>query len=128
MMLYGARWLEKAMAVPTPIRVRLIALAESRRTRRVEFTAAAPSKWQPRQVTDPRSGQAFTDEGAWNYIVNNLADVEIQEIILEKPQGAKGYVFLLPGANNATIYIKLQLCGDHIKGRGASTNRNSVER
>ena len=106
------------MAVGADIRKRLVALAGSRRTRRVEFTPQSPSRWQPRQFTDPRSRQAFTDEGAWEYIVDHLnADVPIEEIVLDKPLGAKAYVVHLPGANNANIYVKLQICGDHVKGR-----------
>jgi hypothetical protein len=106
------------MADELAIRKRLIAFAQSKRTRRVEFTPQSPSRWQPRQFTDPRSGQAFTDEGAWEYVVQNLeAGIPIQEKILDKPPGAKGYVLYLPGANSSMIYVKLQVCGDHVKGR-----------
>jgi len=77
-----------------------------------------PCRWQPRQFTDPRSRQAFTDESAWEYIVQNLqANVEIQEMTLDKPAGAKGYVLKLAGANKRKIYVKLQICGDHVRGR-----------
>jgi hypothetical protein len=106
------------MAVSAEIRKRLIAFAQSRRSRRVEFTSRSPCRWQPRQFTDPRSGQAFTDEGAWEYIVQHLeADAVIEEIEMEKPPGSKGYVLHLPGINRETIYVKLQLCGDHVRGR-----------
>jgi hypothetical protein len=106
------------MAGSASIRSRLIALAQSRRTRRVEFTTGAPSRWQPRQFTDPRFGQAFTDEGAWDYIVEMLRqEAVIEEIVLEKPPGKIGYVLKLPGANNRRIYVKLQVCGDHVRGR-----------
>jgi hypothetical protein len=106
------------MAEEASIRIRLIAFAQSKRTRRIEFTPKTPSRWQPRQFTDPRSGQAFTDEGAWNYIVEQLeAGTRIEKIVLKKPPGSKGYVLFLPGATKQKIYVKLQVCGDHVKGR-----------
>lgn len=106
------------MAVAASIRARLIVLAECRRTRIVEFTARSPNRWQPRQFTDPRTRQAFTDESAWNYIVEHLQrGIPIDEIALEKPPGAKGYVIYLPGANTQKLYVKLQICGNHVKGR-----------
>ena len=106
------------MAVAASIRIRLIAFSASRRTRIVEFTPRSPTRWQPRQFTDPRSGQAFTDESAWDYIVEQLqCDIPIEEISLDKPPGAKGYVIYLPGANKQKLYVKLQICGDHVKGR-----------
>ncbi|HEY6254396.1 MAG TPA: hypothetical protein VIY51_01240 [Xanthobacteraceae bacterium] len=106
------------MAVSASIRTRLAAFAQSKRTRLVEFTRRSPSRWQPRQFTDPRSGQAFTDQSAWEYIVDHLqSGIPIEEKRLEKPPGAKGYVIHLPGANKRKIYVKLQICGDHVKGR-----------
>jgi len=100
------------------IRVRLIRLCESKRTRRAIFTPEMPSQWQPRQFTDPRSRQAFTDDGAWNYISQSLSDgTTIEEIVLDQPAGAAGYVLMLAGANNRKIYVKLQICGDHVRGR-----------
>lgn len=106
------------MAVEAHIRARLVSLARSKRTRRTEFSPGAPSRWQPRQFTDPRSGQAFTDQGAWDYIVHYLEQgIAIEEMSLDKPAGAKGYVLYLPGANKTKIYVKLQIGGDHVKGR-----------
>jgi hypothetical protein len=106
------------MAEASAIRNRLIALAESRRTRLVEFTPRSPCRWQPRQFTDPRSGQAFTDESAWEFIVDNLqCGIAITEMALDHPPGKKAYVLHLPGANKRTLYVKLQICGDHVKGR-----------
>lgn len=96
----------------------LIRLCESRRTRIVTFTAEMPCRWQPRQFTDPRSRQAFTDEGAWTYIVRCLKDgVDIEELILKRPPGAKAYVLYLPGVNAQKIYVKLQMCGGRVIGR-----------
>jgi hypothetical protein len=106
------------MAKLDAIRCRLIRLCESKRTRRAIFTSDMPSKWQPRQFTDPRSGQAFTDDGAWTYISQSLAmGVDIEEIVLEQPAGAAGYVFFLAGVNKRKIYVKLQMCGNHVRGR-----------
>lgn len=106
------------MAVSAAIRARLAALARSKRTRQTQFTAAMPTRWQPAQVTDPTTRQAFTEDGAWQYIANQLdAGVSIEAIPLEKPPGKTGYVLKLPGANGAVIYVKLQICGDHVRGR-----------
>ncbi|GMO35221.1 hypothetical protein [Bradyrhizobium sp. TM233] len=106
------------MADLETIRARLVRLCESKRSRRVIFTSDAPSQWQPRQFTDPRTRQAFTDEGAWTYISRALSDgAAIEEIVLERPPGASAYVLLLPGANSRKLYVKLQICGDHVRGR-----------
>jgi hypothetical protein len=77
-----------------------------------------PTRWQPTQVTDPSTRQAFTEDGAWQYIANQLeAGVPIETIILDKPPGRTGYVLKLPGVSVVVIYVKLQLCGDHVRGR-----------
>jgi hypothetical protein len=44
-------------------------------------------------------------------------DAVIEEVVLDKPPGKIGYVLKLPGANNRKIYVKLQVCGDHVRGR-----------
>lgn len=106
------------MAVSAEIRMRLIVFARSRRTRQTQFTPEMPSRWQPTQLTDPATRQAFTEDGAWQYIADHLAqDAPIEVITLDKPQGKTGYVLKLPGANGIVIYVKLQICGDHVRGR-----------
>lgn len=100
------------------LRKRLIRLCDSKRTRSVAFEPQAPSKWQPRQFTDPRSRQSFSDESAWSYIVECLEKgVEIQTIVLRKPPGAQAYVLLLAGVNQQKLYVKLQICGGCVRGR-----------
>ena len=41
----------------------------------------------------------------------------IEEITLDKQPSKTGYVLKLPGAGKHKIYVKLQVCGDHVKGR-----------
>jgi hypothetical protein len=106
------------MADSVVVRRALIRLCESKRARIVTFTADMPSRWQPRQFTDPRTRQAFTDESAWTYIVQHLeGGIEFQEIILERPPGAKAFVLFLPGVNTPKIYVKLQVYGGRVIGR-----------
>src|SRR4051794_2055851 len=115
----------------------LVRLCGSKRTRIVSFTPEMPCRWQPRQFTDPRTRQAFTDESAWSYIVQHIEEgVEIGEITLDRPPGAKAFVLLLPGVNPAKIYVKLQICGGRVLGRsfhesesrGASPARDGAKR
>src|SRR5262245_80305 len=101
------------VTVSAEIRARLIALARSRRTRRTDFVSNAPSRWSPTSITDPRTKSPFTEEGAWEYIIKNLEDgIHVEEVILEKPAGKKGYCLWLPSAFEQAIYVKLQICGD----------------
>lgn len=96
----------------------LIRLCGSKRTRIATFTPEMPCRWQPTQFTDPRTRQAFTEDGAWSYIVVHLeAGVEIQELILDRPPGARALVLLLPGVNAQNIYVKLQICAGKVVGR-----------
>src|SRR5262249_7849241 len=95
------------------------ALASSRRTRTREFRRDRPCDWQATGMTDPRSGEPFTEDGAWNYIVEQLeARVEVEVIELEVPAGKKGYVMLMPSHDsNIPIYVKLQIGADCVVGR-----------
>src|SRR5262249_39660043 len=75
-------------------------------------------RWSPTSVTDPRSRQAFTEEGAWEYIVEQLeANVTIYPMTLNNPPGKTGYYFLLKSAFTQNIYVKLQICGNSVMGR-----------
>ncbi len=42
---------------------------------------------------------------------------DVQEILLEKPPGKKGYVLKLAGQGTNVIYIKLQLGSGNVIGR-----------
>ncbi len=70
-------------------------------------------------MTDPRSGEVFTEDGAWEYVVEGIeAGTAIEVIDLEVPPGKKGYVMLLSSHNpKLPIYVKLQLGADCIVGR-----------
>lgn len=107
------------MSVPADIKKLLTRFASSRGTRNTEFSNAAPCKWQPTATTDPRTKQPFTDDNAWEYIIEYIDNgTKIYKIILKKPAGKIGYTMLLPSIHSdRPIYIKLQICGDHVKGR-----------
>ena len=61
----------------------------------------------------------FTGAGAWHFIVELLeAGQDVEQIVLDMPPGATGYVLVVPGAeNNSEIYIKLELVGNTVHGR-----------
>lgn len=114
----GCRTGERLMAIAPEVRKRLAQFAKSSRTRVASFTRDMPSRWQPTQITDPRTSQPFTDVSAWEAIAAYLdGDGEVEEMELDIPRGKKGFVFFLPGANGVRIYVKLQNCGDHVRGR-----------
>jgi hypothetical protein len=70
-------------------------------------------------MTDPRTGEVFTEDGAWEYVADNIdAGVEIEVIELSMPAGKKGYVIALPSHNREiSIYVKLQFGADCVVGR-----------
>lgn len=104
--------------VSNDIRRLLTQRAQSRRTRTTVFTAARPTHWAPQEVTCPTSGEPFTPEGAWAFVVEKLAGGEpIDTVELEKPPGATGYVMICDGTGGQKIYIKLQLGSDQVIGR-----------
>jgi len=104
--------------VSSGTRRQLKQFASSRRTRRVQFSDEAPCDWGPLSLTDPRTGQAFTEDGAWEFICDSIqAGVPINEVELHHPPGKKGYELLLQGFGGVTLYVKLQIMGDHVRGR-----------
>jgi hypothetical protein len=118
----------ETVVVCVSIRRRLIALAKSRRTRRTDFVANMPSRWGPTSITDPRSGCPFTEDGAWEYIISSLeGGAELEEIILEKPPGRSAYVFFLESKFKEKIYVKLQICGDYVRGRSFHYSEIALE-
>jgi len=77
-----------------------------------------PSRWSPTSITDPKTGCPFTEEGAWEYVVESLeSGGSLEEVILKKPEGRKAYVLFLESKHNEKIYVKLQICGDYVRGR-----------
>jgi hypothetical protein len=77
-----------------------------------------PTHWSPQQVRDPRSGEAFTDEGAWLFVAELLeANHPVEVVILDKPPGKKGYVLICAGHPPEEIYIKLQMASGCVIGR-----------
>lgn len=106
------------MAVSDDIRRQLVHLAASRKTRTTVFTSAMPVRWNPTNVLHPKTGVAFTQDGAWEFVRQLLEDgCEIEEIILNHPPGRTGYVIICDGYQGEKIYIKLQLGSGQVIGR-----------
>jgi hypothetical protein len=70
-------------------------------------------------MTDPRTGEVFTEDGAWEYVADKIdGGVDIHVIELSLPPGKKGYVISLPSHDTQIpIYVKLQLSADFVIGR-----------
>jgi len=107
------------LPVTEEIRNRLAARASSRRTRNREFRRDRPCDWQATAMTDPRTGEVFTEDGAWEYTAEMIrSGVDIEIIELEFPPGKKAYVMLVPSHDSKIpIYIKLQLVAESVIGR-----------
>ena len=93
------------------IRHQLIVLASRSKARVMEWTPERPSQIQLWQCPDPKTGEPFTETGAWEFIVEQLtAGLDLEEVELKKPPGRKAYV-LRPclGLPGPTAYIKLEL-------------------
>jgi hypothetical protein len=107
------------LSIEEGLRRRLIAMASSRRTRMVEFSRKAPCDWQANGITDPRTKQPFTEDGAWDYVCHHInSGVPIEVIELSNPPGKKAYVMLLPSNQpDLLIYVKLQVVGNGVLGR-----------
>jgi hypothetical protein len=100
-------------------RTELARLAARPATRQSEWTEGEPCEWTPHTVTDPRTGQLFTDAGAWEFVSEQLlGGCSIEEVELRKPRGKKGFVLKLQGAKGKPlIYVKLRICPGYVKGR-----------
>lgn len=108
------------MKVPDEIRGQLEALARSRRTRTREFSPDRPCDWRALGMKHPKgNGETFTEDGCWEYIADMIGSgAPIEEIVLKKPAGKKGYVMLLPSGDDSNlIYVKLQLGSGIVIGR-----------
>lgn len=81
-------------------------------------------------MTDPRSGAAFTEDGAWEYVAEQIeAGIAIEVIQLEIPPGKRGYVMHLPSHDaSVPIYVKLQLGSGVVVGRSFHYSTAETER
>ena len=106
------------MSVSNDVRWQLIGLARSRRSRTSLFSPTRPTHWAPLEVRRPDTGEAFTPDGVWVFIVELLeGGCELDQIVLEQPPGKKAYVILANGWDDEKIYIKLQLGSGQVIGR-----------
>jgi len=112
--------------VSNDVRGQLLQLCRSRRTRTAVFTRARPTHWAPGEVRHPDTGEAFTQDGAWEFVAAQIAGgVAIEAIALDKPPGKTGYVIKLQGFENDSIYIKLQLGSGVVVGRSFHVSTQS---
>lgn len=106
------------MTIPDNVRQELIRLSSREATRRAEFSPKAPTKWNPGEVRDPKTGAPYTRQAAWMRIHAELvAGCEISKMVLDKPPGKTGYVFHFHDGNGVRIYVKLQLLNGLVMGR-----------
>ena len=99
----------------------MVLLARRPRSRTTLFSPCEPTDWRPTQVRDPSGGFSpyFTDAAAWQLIADKLEEGhEVEEVELQRPPGAKGYVMKIElGQNTPTPYVKLQLRPRQVVGR-----------
>ena len=99
------------------VRYELLQLVRRKSARSVVWQAEEPIDWRPTECIDPRSGDYFTEAGAWSFIAELLeGELELEEIVLEKPPGKKGYVLHVQ-LEGAEVYIKLRLGSGQVIGR-----------
>ena len=102
------------VAVSVEIRQNLVILARRRRARVTEWTRERPSKWRPRTVKNPSTGDYFTNEGAWHFVADLLEKGHpIEQITLMQPPNKRGFVMHVElESNPQRLYVKLELgCG-----------------
>lgn len=101
--------------VSNDLRKQLASLAGSSKTRTARFKPERPTHWAPNTVKSPETGDYFTEQGAWFFIIDCIEQgQEIEQITLDKPPGKAGYVMIIDGHGTDKIYIKLQLGSGHV--------------
>lgn len=104
--------------VPDNIRQELIRLCSESRSRKSIFSREAPTHWAPWQLVDPSTSEAFTVDGAWEFVHRQLNEgCGLAVVDLEKPPGKRGYWFHCYDAKGTRIYVKLQLGSGVVIGR-----------
>lgn len=89
-----------------------------RRARTSAFVSTAPTKWHPTSLRHPESGEPFTEDNCWTFIAHAIAaGAEVEEMVLRRPLGKRGFVLKLEGHGGVIIYVKLQLLADKVFGR-----------
>ena len=78
-----------------------------------------PSVWQPYAVRVPGSQEVFTNDGAWEFIAQCLADdsIELFEILLDSPPDKRAWYMVAPGDGGTEIYMKVHFGRSKIVGR-----------
>lgn len=79
-----------------------------------EFTSERPTKWHPDNVENPETGAVFTPTECWEFIKELVRRGHpIEEMVLDHPEGATGYVMIVPGDSvERDIYIKLEIANE----------------
>lgn len=103
---------------PEKYRHQLAVLASSRHTRSVPAKSKLPCKWWPHRTLDPRTGSPFTDDSAWEFVVELLqAQHPIDLVQLRIPLGGTGFSMVYPLGIGRILYVKLQLGSGTVLGR-----------
>lgn len=89
-----------------------------RPTRTSEHSDKAPTKWHPTSLRHPESGEPFTEDNCWTFVADAIdAGAEVEEMVLRRPPGKRGFVLKLEGHGGVVIYVKLQLGAAKVVGR-----------
>jgi hypothetical protein len=95
------------------IRRQLVRAARAKHLRTHEWTRDIPTDWNPTSVRNPETGLVFTEVSAWDFVANLIEmGHPLQEVELDKPPCATGYVMLVPlEPGKPDLYIKVHPYG-----------------
>lgn len=83
-----------------------------------------PTFWNTGEVYDPRTGEPYTKDGAWDRVVQELGNgCVLSAVALDKPPGKTGYTFKFEDAKGQPIYVKLQMLSGEVRGRSFHIDR-----
>ncbi len=87
-----------------------------------EFTSERPTKWHPSTVVNPETGAVFSPTECWEFIKELVRRGHpIEEMVLDHPEGATGYVMIVPGESvERDVYIKLEIVNERTSLIGRS--------
>jgi hypothetical protein len=81
----------------------------AKRSRRVPYNLGC--RWDALRIVNPATQLPYGDCGAWALIADTLEDmsIDICELILERPPGARAYWWHVPQNGRSSLYIKIQI-------------------
>ena len=109
------------MCINLETRNQLVLSARRPNSRKVDWSDASPTDWQPSTLRNPKVilDQYFTPLSAWEFIAEQLeAGCEVEVVELRKPPGKNAYVMKIEiDQDLPRVYIKVELRSGKIWGR-----------